>query len=63
MNLSKYKITVSALGYDDYSTTVAATSKQAAGNYRADIVERWLEVNAIDADSKGLASVKIQLVK
>ena len=63
MKLSKYKITVSALGYDDYSATVTASSKQSAGNYRTEIVRRWLQSNDIDADSKGLASVKIEIVK
>ena len=63
MKLSKYKITVSALGYTDHSATLTASNKQVAASHSEHILNEWLAENDIDADSKGLASVKITLEK
>ena len=63
MKLSKYKITISALGYTDHSATVTASSKQVAANHSEHVLNEWLAENDIDADSKGLASVKIEIVQ
>ena len=63
MKLSKYKISVSALGYTDHSAVIEASSKQVAEIHAEHVLNEWLEENDIDADSKGLAFVKIEIVK
>ena len=63
MKLSKYKITVSALGYTDHSATLTASNRKTAEMHSEHVIVGWLAENDIDADSKGLASVKITLEK
>ena len=63
MKLSKYKITISAFGYTDHSAIIEASTKGKAEIHTPHVLNEWLEENDIDADSKGLAFIKITIVK
>ena len=63
MKLNKYKITVSANGYDSLESTITASNKEVVRNHVKYVVGDWLQQNALGKDSRGLAFVKIELSK
>ena len=63
MKLSRYKITISAVGYTDHSAVITASNLLVAKNHAQHVVTEWLQENDIDEDSRGFASFKVELLK
>jgi hypothetical protein len=59
----EYRITVSALGYEDTVKTVVAQGATEARKHQRQAVTEWLAHNAIGNDCRGFASTHLSRVR